>query len=306
MARILTWIKEHKLTTVLLVLVFFLISTGFSQQPPRIMQSGTSLMYNSPPGGTMGAPDIQMAPMESMKRSDSYEGSMSGADVANRMVTQDTTLSLLVEDVENVKSQILTKTKAVGGFMISSSTQNPEDAATSTISVRVPSTKLDEALASFKGQAVKVVTEYVQGEDVTDQYTDIEAQMKTLMTTKAKFEDILEKATAVQDILEVQRELTNLQSQIDALTGQQQYLEKNVQLSRVTIFLSTDELALPYEPNESWRPALIFKEAVRSLILTFRSLGSLVIWLAVYSVVWVPVLAIIYFWKRRQNTVQRV
>jgi len=150
-----------------------------------------------------------------------------------------------------------------------------------------------------------VVSETVSGRDVTDEYVDIEARVATLLKTKAKFEEILAKAEKVQDILEVQRELINLQDQIDNFKGQQNYLEKSAQVSRVTIYLATDELALPYVPAEVWRPQVIFKQAVRSLIVVLRKMGTLIIWLGVYSVIWLPavgVYLVFRYWRKKKTS----
>jgi hypothetical protein len=109
------------------------------------------------------------------------------------------------------------------------------------------------------------------------------------------------KAEKIEDLLNVQRELINLQSQIDSLKGQQQYYEKNAEMAKLTIYLSTDELALPYAPSESWRPQVIFKQAVRSLVTSLRKVGTAIIWLAVYSVVWIPVGVGIYIFYRKKH-----
>jgi len=96
--------------------------------------------------------------------------------------------------------------------------------------------------------------------------------------------------------------LDNLQSQIDSLKGQEQYLEKNAQNAKITVYLASDELALPYTPAKPWRPEAIFKQAVRSLVGTLRGLGTLFIWLVVYSIIWVPALfAYRYFQKRKKG-----
>ena len=123
----------------------------------------------------------------------------------------------------------------------------------------------------------------------------------TLEKTKAKFEEILEAATEIQDILQVQREIINLQAEIDAVIGQQKYLEQSAKLARLTVYLSTDELALPYAPSETWRPVVIFRQAVRSLIYQMRKIGTALIWLAVYSVIWIPALLLIYYFKKRKS-----
>ncbi len=296
------WIKRNWLVIILILIIvlnyinrnFFginLLSTGsFSPSYNSLYdsRSSTESLSLAPSTGSLGArlPYNQVPPTDS----------------PDRIVIQDTSLSLVVKDVSKAISEIETATQNLGGFLVNSHLSRPEQSASGNIVVRIPQARISEALDTFKGYAVKVVSESVNGTDVTDQYVDMEARLEVLNKTKAKFEDIMDQATTVNDLLTVQRELTNLQSQIDNLKGQQKYLEQSANLSRITVYLSTDELSLPYTPDKSWRPAVIFKTAVRSLVGTFRSLGSAVIWLFVYTPVLIPILAIVWFVKRRKKS----
>ena len=97
----------------------------------------------------------------------------------------------------------------------------------------------------------------------------------------------------------MQRELINLQSQIDSIKGQQQYLEKTAELAKISLHLSTDEFSLPYAPTETFRPVVIFKQAVRSLVGTLRWVAKTAIWVGVYGFVIVPIGLVIYFVRNR-------
>lgn len=185
--------------------------------------------------------------------------------------------------------------------MVNSHLSKPEESANGTITVRVPEEKLTEALEAFRRAGLRVVDENVSGRDITDQYVDLEARLATLNKTKAKFEEILDKATQVQDLLNVQRELINLQSQIDSIKGQQQYLSQSAKLSKITVYLSTDEFSLPYSPADPWRPNVVFKLAVRSLVTNLRNIGSAIIWIGVYSPVWVPISLIAWFLTKKNK-----
>jgi len=220
-------------------------------------------------------------------------------DTTDRLVIQNSSLSLQVKDVAEVIKGIEETAKSLGGFLVNSNLSKPEGAASGTISVRVPEGKRAEAMTAFKKMAVKVVSESVIGTDVTDEYVDLEAQLAVLNKTKQKFEEILDKATAINDLLNVQRELISLQSQIDSVKGQQKYYEQSAKLSIVTIYLSTDALALPYAPTNEWRPAVIFKDAVRSLVLVLRAGGSLLIYAVVLIPIWVPAILIIKYVRKR-------
>jgi len=220
-------------------------------------------------------------------------------ETKDRLVVQESSMSLVVKDVREVGDKIIEKAKEVGGFMISSSLTKPEDAPFANISVRVPADKLKDVLDYYRKLAIKVSSENLYGYDVTDQYVDIEARLATLNKTKAKFEEILRSAVKVQDILEVNREIISIQSQIDSYKGQQKYLEQTAKLARITVYLSTDELALPYAPTQAYRPSVIIKQAVRSLIATYRKVVTALIWIVIFIPVWVPLLLIYRFLKRR-------
>lgn len=204
-------------------------------------------------------------------------------EVSDRLVIQDTSLSLVVKSVSKTIADIEAQAKDFGGYLVNSDLYRPEEGGSGTIVIRVPEAKRTEALDSFRGMAVKVVSESIYGNDVTDEYVDLESRLEVLYQTKTKFQEIMAKAYQVNDLLNVQRELINLQSQIDSIKGQQKYYEQSAKLSKITIYLSTDELALPYAPTNAWRPAVIFKTAIRSLVGHIRQVGTAVIWLVVYS-----------------------
>lgn len=286
---------RNKLVLFLLVVIVYLVLNNFSFKSssnfisPSSDSIGSLKMASSP--GFSGVSSI-LPPQQDYAPTN---------NVNNRLVIQESSLSLLVKDVRETTDKIINLTKTNGGYMVNSNLSNPQDNPTETLTIRIPQNKLNSILDSLRKMSVKVVSENLIGNDVTDQYVDIDAKLATLNKTKAKFEDILEKAVNVQDILTVQREIINLQSQIDSQKGQQQYLEKNAELTKITIYLSTDELSLPFTPNQPWRPDVIFKNAVRSLFETLQGLGSLLIWTVVFSVVWIPLMIIVYIVKKRKK-----
>jgi hypothetical protein len=229
------------------------------------------------------------------------QNSVAPSESTDRLVIQDTSLSLQVKDVSQTIGDILETTEKLGGFLINSALTKPEGATSGNISVRIPEERRQEAMDLFKKMAVKVVSESVYGNDVTDQYVDLESQLEVLNKTKVKYEEILQKADKVADLMSVQEQLTYLQVQIDNLKGQQKYYEQSAKLSKVVVYLSTDELALPYSPTNEWRPMVIFKNAIRSLVGLFRILGSLIIWAVVFIPIIIPTILIIRVVKKKKS-----
>jgi len=287
-AAIIEWLKKNFLTLVLLFVIAFLIS----KQTNYFNTYKTS----SAPQAIGG---LGMA--ESVSPNYLRPEAPPTTDVQNRLVVQNSNLSLQVSNVVETSKKIISKAQSLAGYMVDSHLSKPEESTSGNVTVRVPADKLEDFLSFCRGLAVKVVSENLLGTDVTDQYVNTQARIDTLEKTKKKFEDILDKAVNVQDILTVQRELINVQEQIDSLTGQNKYLEQTAKLAKVTVYLASDELELPYAPAQGWRPAVIFKTAVRSLVSFARFLGTAAIWIGVFSVIWLPVLLIIILVKRRQQ-----
>lgn len=294
-----SWIKSHKLICLLILTVTFLLWKQYRFAPRSLNEIGSAVSQESFSGGGVA--------LKSTTASDlSYSRippnpAVPPSDSADRVVIQETALSLVVKDAAAALSQIQSQAESLGGFLVNSHLSKPEEAANGTITVRVPSDKLSEALIIFRSVGLRVVDEQINGRDVTDQYVDLDSRLDTLFKTKTKFEEILTRAENIQDILQVQREIISLQSQIDNLKGQKLYLEKSADLSKITVYLSTDEYSLPYAPQEPWRPRVIFKLAVRELVTVSRQIAAAGIRIIVFTPLWLPILLVIWFINKKKR-----
>ncbi|MBI5356799.1 DUF4349 domain-containing protein [Candidatus Collierbacteria bacterium] len=295
MTKLISWFKSNKLTVILIIAVGYLLWKQNYPGPvyPLLMSSRQGINQEMAVSGALPKAGGGFIPPVN---------DIAPTDTTDRMVIKESTMSLMVKDVAESIKTIQGTAEKFGGFLINSHISKPQESGSGSISVRVPEAKLTETLAEFRKAGLRVTDEYISGLDVTDQYVDLEARLATLNKTKVKFEEILDRATQVQDLLNAQRELINLQQQIDSIKGQQQYLSQSAKLSRITVYLSTDEFSLPYSPTNPWRPNVVFKLAVRSLVSNLRNLGSALIWIVVYSPIWIPILIVVWFFSRRKKS----
>jgi len=301
--RLIIWIREHKLATLLIaVLAFVLLKDNVigSYSVNRYNSVGSSFglskgaVYDMAPGAMM---QESFRPSYEMPTSPDRGGGSNPS--AKRMVSLTAYLSMVVKDIREASNAMVTLAEQAGGYMVNSSMSNPEGNGTATLTVRVLSAQIREVIESYKKLGVKVVSENINGSDITDQYQDIGERLRVLVDTKAKFEAMLKTSTDVQDTLSVLREVQQLQYQIDNLKGQEKYLEGSAKYSILTVTISKDEYELPYAPEESWSAEVVFKTAVRDLIRTLRSFAEKIIWVAVYAIIWIPVALIIFVIYRR-------
>ncbi|MFZ5425095.1 MAG: DUF4349 domain-containing protein [Patescibacteria group bacterium] len=307
----LEWIKNNKLTAVLIVVVaYFLI--GGKTSTFKNAQYGTG-MYNlgsNKAGITsfMGADSALMEyDMPATQESRSVPGMLPPIipeptptpDVSDRKVVRNASVSLLVKDVNESKDQIVAESEKIGGYMVSTQVHTPFEGGNGFIQVRIPAESLDSFLEKLSSYSIRVVSENIIGSDVTDQYVDTEERLRILERNKTRYEEIMEAAEDVDEILRVQNQIFGLQSQIDSLNGQLKKLDATSQTSLVSIDLSTDELALSYLPGSPWNPEVTAKLAVRSLVSTMRGLGDTLIWAGIYSILWVPAIIIFIIVRKR-------
>lgn len=302
------WIKRNKLAVVLLLILGYLFlntslssffGLGLLSLPNSSKSYERNVMMDVAPNN-YASPGLKMSLPAS--GGGGYNAPVAPApEVKDRMVVQNSYLSLVVKNVSSTLNEIKSYTTTIGGYMVNSNLDNPQDNTSGSVTLRIPSEKLDETLAKFRSLSVKVASERLDGTDVTDQFVDNEARMQVLNANMARFKELMGQAKEISDILNVQQQVFSLQSQIDSIKGQNKYMEQTAKMSLVTIYLSTDEYSLPYAPSQPWRPDVIFKTAVRSMISNLRSLGSVAIWLFVYAVIWLPVLLIILFIKSKRK-----
>ena len=234
---------------------------------------------------------------------------LTGKGGADRMIVRTAQLSLVVKDSEASLGQIKAIVQGLEGYVVDSSMWRQEDQLRGTVTVRVPAEALDEALSRFKALAVKVESESGNSQDVTEDYSDLGAQLRNLEATETELLELLktvrEKTGKAEDILAVHRELTSIRGQIEQLKGRMQYLERTAAMSAVTIELVPDVLAKPISSG-GWRPGESLAGALRALLNTLRFLVEAGIWIAIYVlpvlvILSIPVIVIWYVVRRRRK-----
>lgn len=300
MTKIFNWVKTHKLATVNILFILFvlwifspfryLISGGLNSRSTSI-DSMSSEYGGTPLAGSAKSLNLQMP---------SYEAAPQ-PDVIDRKVVVNSNFSLLVKDVTDTVSKIKGKTAEMAGYIVNTNIQRAEYSESAVLEIRIPSDKVEQMTEYLRILSVKVVSENVSGRDITDKYVDVERRISDLERQKTRMQEIMDQAVNVSQMLEIQRALDTIQNQIDNYKGQLIYMEGTTTTSKLTIHLSTDELALPYAPEQPWRPEAVFKRAVRSMLGTAQNIGSAVIWLAVYSPIIIGVIVVVKVIKKLKN-----
>jgi len=133
----------------------------------------------------------------------------------DRMIVRTGDMSLVVKDIPQACDEIAQLAARFDGYVVSSSIWGEEEEMRGQISIRVVDEKFDQALAELRELAVRVKSENTNSQDVTQEYTDLQARLNNAEATEKQYLALLEKATAVEDILKIYDSLSRVRQEIE-------------------------------------------------------------------------------------------
>jgi len=246
------------------------------------------VMATPAPGVPMAAADLGLKPVE------------------ERMIIWTGNISLIVKDAEESLEKVEAIAKDLGGYVVSSNSWRQEEQLRANLTIRVPAEEFDTAMARLKDLAIKVENRNVSTQDVTEEYTDLDSRLRNLEATEkellALLTEVRERTGKAEDILAVHREVSNIRGQIEQVKGRMQYLEKMTAMATINIELIPDVLARPIVVA-GWRPTGTAANALRTLVKTLQFIVDAAIWVIIYVLPTLVVIAIPFFilwmiWRR--------
>ncbi|MEK7545460.1 MAG: DUF4349 domain-containing protein [Patescibacteria group bacterium] len=221
----------------------------------------------------------------------------------DQKIVKNAYLHLVVDKVSEAAEEIGRLATERGGFVQSSSVSERGDGAYSgDVSVRVPVAKFEEALGEIKKLANLVKSENRTGQDVTEQYTDLQAQIRNAKAQEETYLTVLKQARSVEDILKVQERLGAVRSIIESLEGRLKYLENATSYSTITV--SIEEEAIVRAPTKEFRLGSIIRGATQTLVAAVQNLvAGLIYVIIVWGGILLPIGIVAWIvwktWKRR-------
>ncbi|MDQ5875176.1 MAG: DUF4349 domain-containing protein, partial [Actinomycetota bacterium] len=119
------------------------------------------------------------------------------------------------------------------GFVLSTSIEG-RDSRSGTLVIRVPSDRFEEFVNEVKDLG-EVRSESISGQDVTQEFVDLEARLRNLRAQEAVLLRLFDKATTVAATIRVQSELGRVQLESEQLRGRLRYLEDQTSLATLSI-----------------------------------------------------------------------
>ena len=167
------------------------------------------------------------------------------SEVVQRQVIHNAELNIEVEDLDTAVVSVETQLASLGGY-ISESTRSShgESRQSAHLRLRLPAEGFEEAKGLFQELGI-VTNEHSWTNDVTEEYIDLTARITNLEAQEARLRQLIERAETVEEIMQVERELTRVRQEIDSRQGRLRYLKDQVAYSTIILNLSETKLASP-------------------------------------------------------------
>lgn len=128
-----------------------------------------------------------------------------------------------------------------GGYLSSSNFQRGyNDRLSATVVLRIPQAAFEKVVEDIKAAGI-VKSASMSGEDVTEEYVDLEAQKTSYRNQLAQYNEIMKKAEKVEDVIRVQAQIDQVQTALNRLEGRMRYLNSRIDLSTITVYLQEPE-----------------------------------------------------------------
>jgi Domain of unknown function (DUF4349) len=236
-----------KSLSILFLLAVMFISTACSSSSrlsaPQTRQAAESAAQpktvtdaerNSQPGGPFQVVGLSNA-----------DAAQTVSAAADRKIIKNAELTIEVTSPAEAQRSIASIAETRGGFVVTSETKQSEtsDPAKRTLEVkltaRVPANQFDATVGAIEKLATSVVHQNISGNDVTEEFIDLEARIRTQKALELQFLQIMKQAGKITDALEVQRQIADVRTDIEKLEGRKRFLENRASLSTISVNIRT-------------------------------------------------------------------
>jgi len=261
-----------------------------------------------------GAPVIAQEPEKSaeLPMPSTGEGYQTLPDVSNaavsfadRLIVKNAEVNILVEDSDVAIDRLTQVVGDAGGYIISSRVWyqphlDGESYKYASVTLGIPVDQFEVTMRRVRGLALRVLDENASGEDVTEQFVDLESRLTNLEATQERIKGFLEDAKTIDEALRINQELAQIEAQIEEVKGRMKYLSDRAAFSTITVVVSPElpeiitPTPTPTATPKPWSPADTLDDATETLFKSYQGITEFAIWLfvAVLPILAPPILVI--------------
>lgn len=226
---------------------------------------------------------------------------------SNRKVIYTADIDVETDDLKTFSNQVQKEAARIGGYVLESTLYNEktENSKSGQMTIRIPQEDFHPFLDFIEEGSTKVLDHYVSGEDVTEEFVDLESRLKSKEKVEERLLDFLAGAEETEDLLKISNDLARVQEEIEMIVGRMNYLQDKTDFSTITISIRERNVTLSNVNNDlnTWQETKQqFMKSINSIITILSKLSILIIGnLPVLAIIGVLALSGFFIWKKQKK-----
>lgn len=178
---------------------------------------------------------------------ESSDGEQKSSGVAtNRMIIQKAIMSVNVKELKKAQSNIEKKVAQYEGYIVESSVyKENDDTSSGKMIVRIPEKHFQAFLLDAEGEAADVIERNVTGQDVTEQFVDLQSRVKSKRAVEERLLEFMSNAQKTEDLLKISADLAKVQEEIEVMVGNMKFLENQTSFSTIELTMYENRVVVP-------------------------------------------------------------
>jgi hypothetical protein len=229
---------------------------------------------------------------------DGGTGAFSAFSLPDRLIVT-TSLDLEVSGLRRAYVEIGGYARDLGGFVADAQLSDEGEGASAFLRLRVPATRHDDLVAAVRGVAdAEVQREDSTAKEVTAEYTDLQSRVVNLRATEAQYQQLLNRAGTIDEVLKVTARLDQVRGEIEQVEGRVKLIEDQSDFATVAGRLSLPAIVVESSGGLP-SPAAVLVDALATSLTVAHALLNIAIVLFVAGL-WIVTALLIAVPARRR------
>lgn len=221
---------------------------------------------------------------------------------AERLIIKNGTMEVTVTDTDEAVESAALRIQGFGGYILNQQIWDGDDGYRyAQLSLGVPVEQFENAMRAFRTLGA-VTNETASGEDVTEEYVDLDSRLGNLQATQLRLRSFLEQATNVTETLAIDRELREIEEELEVIQGRMTYLAGRAAYSTINLTLNPlvptptatpSPTPTPLPTAEVWRPGDTAQLAAVALQETAQDTADFTIFYGISCGPWLVVFGLL-------------
>jgi len=252
-------------------LAFITACAGNGQEPALMEQEGAGFSRNLEMSDETSAKSARSLPAPAAVSGENLQ-TQQDIPVADPKIIREGGVSFETSDLKQTRTLLDTLVTRYEAYLANDDQYKFDDRIEQRLVIRVPADNFDSLVHELEGSVERFDSRTISARDVTEEFMDVSLRIRIKKETEQRYRDILTKAETVRDILEVERYIGRIRSEIESLEGRLNYLQNRISFSTLTVTfyqLKSESVGLSSRftvaLNNGWNNFMLFLLGIVSL-----------------------------------------